>query len=302
MKNTTSKRKYRFLLIILLIVVGLGIYIGFGHIAPYAIIQPQRISLNEHPGNFHIASDDISIKVEPDIELIGHWLYAERETPKAIMIFVHGIGGCKEHFIPWASSLARKGMSSIVFDGRAHGESGGIYCTYGFYEKKDISKIVDIIKEKHPDTPIGVWGNSLGGAIALQALEYDERIDFGIVESTFTQLDQIVFDYKKRLLKGVGIKYLSDYSLSRAGKIARFEPAEVSPIQSVKNIEQPVFIAHGNVDKNVSFSYGKQLYENLKSEEKVFELIEGAGHFDLSQKGGEGYKQKIFEFIENQLQ
>lgn len=148
---------------------------------------------------------------------------------------------------------------------------------------------------------IGVWGNSLGGAIAIQALEYDERIEFGIIESTFTDLNQIVFDYKKRILKGIGVRLVSDYVLRKAGEIGKFEPEKVKPIESVKNIEQPVLIAHGDSDGNISSEYGKQLYENLKTNKKEFKLIKGAGHFNLFEKGGQEYENQIMDFIQRSI-
>ena len=155
--------------------------------------------------------------------------------------------------------------------------------------------------QRNPKLPIGIWGNSLGGAIAIQTLEFDGRIDFGIIESTFTELPQIVFDYKKRLLKGFGIRSLSDFALKKAGKIAEFDPEKIQPIESVKKIEQPVFMAHGDADINILPKYGKALYDNLKSKEKVFTLIEGAGHLNIYEKGGITYKNKIMNFIDRNL-
>jgi len=69
---------------------------------------------------------------------------------------IHGIGGCKEHGLNLTKELSQKGIESIVFDGRAHGQSGGAFCTYGFNEKRDISQIIDKIKEQSPDLPIGI--------------------------------------------------------------------------------------------------------------------------------------------------
>ena len=146
--------------------------------------------------------------------------------------------------------------------------------------------------------PIGIWGNSLGGAVALQSLEYDERIQFGVIESTFTELDQIVIDYKKRMLGGFGFKFMSDYALKQAAEIANFNPDEVKPIESVKNIEQPILITHGDADENISYKYGQQLFDNLKSKDKEFVLVKGGGHANMYVKGGVEYKSKIMDFIE----
>ena len=277
-------------------------FIGVNNIAPYAITQPPRINESITPKELDLKSEPLNLITKDGIELSGYWIKSQKDTNRGIIILIHGIGGCKEHFLNLAKELSKKGIESIVFDGRAHGKSGGEFCTYGFKEKKDIAQIVDKIKERKPNLPIGIWGNSLGGAIAIQTLEFDERIKFGIIESTFTELNQIVFDYKKRILKGIGIRSLSDFALKRAGQIADFEPLKIKPIESVKNIKQSIFIAHGDSDKNISSKYGQQLFENLKPKDKEFTLVKGGGHFDLFDKGGIEYKNKIMNFIDRNLE
>jgi len=286
--------KVVFILIILFIIGGI---IVSKYVLPYAIIQPPRVSEKIVPSDIGIKSLDINIIVEDSINLKGYWIKNETITAKSILILVHGIGGCKEHFLPLAKKLTAIGVESILMDSRAHGESGGNYCTYGFKEKKDISKVVDFIKTKNDSIAIGIWGNSMGGAIAIQALELDKRIEFGIIESTFTDLKQIVYDYQKNYTYGIGFRPFCSIALNEAGKIAGFSPNEVSPISSVRNIEQPILIAHGEADKNIKFDYGKLLFENLKSTDKKFIPVKGAGHFNLGVVGGEKYTQAIEKFI-----
>ena len=133
--------------------------------------------------------------------------------------------------------------------------------------------------------PIGIWGSSMGGAIGILALAKDKRLKFGLIQSTFTELEQIVFDYKKRILKGIGIRFLSNYVLERAGKIANFNPKKVQPIEAVKNIEQSVMIAHGDTDKNIPYQYGQQLFDNLTATDKEFYLVRHGGHIGLWDAG-----------------
>lgn len=294
-------KKIKYGIIGIIFFIGIIGVIGMYFIAPYGILQPQRMHEDTTPQALGLNSENLSIEVGEGVNIKGYWVKTHQDTAKGIIILVHGVGGCKEHFLDLARNLANEGIESIVCDGRAHGESGGEFCTYGFYEKKDIAKIVDFVKSKSPNLPLGIWGNSLGGAVAIQALAYDERIDFGIIESTFTDLNQIVFDYKKRILKGFGIRFVSDYVLKRAGEIANFPPAEVKPIVAVKNITQPVFIAHGDADKNISYHYGQQLYDNLQSEDKEFVLIKDGEHFGLFDTGGKEYVNKIMQFIDRQL-
>ena len=58
-----------------------------------------------------------------------------------------------------------------------------------------------------------------------------------------------------------------------------------------------MLIAHGDSDRNILPQYGKQLYDGLKSKQKEFILVEGAGHFGLFAKAGKAYENQIMNFI-----
>lgn len=291
------KKTLKYLIPTVIVLVLAGGFIAAKYMLPYAIIQPPRITEKISPADLQLESQNIALTVEDTIELKGYWVKTKVEAPESVMIFVHGIGGCKEHFLGLAQDLSRLGIESVLVDMRAHGQSGGQFTTYGYKEKHDISAVVDLIKRQNDSIPIGIWGNSMGGAIALQALEIEPRIEFGIIESTFTDLDQIVYDYQKKMAWGIGLKPLCNIALAEAGRLADFDPDAVVPLESVKNIQQPVFIAHGTLDENIKFDYGYELYKKLNTRQKHFYPVEGGGHFDLGQVGGPLYYRAIQEFI-----
>ncbi len=266
-------------------------------VAPYAILTPMRRHVDQTPENLGLHSEALTILTSDSVALQGYAIQANTDTAKATIILVHGIGGCKEFFLELAASLADAGYASFVFDGRAQGQSGGQYCTYGFFEKQDVKTIVDTLLRRNPTQKIGIWGHSLGGAIALQALEADKRLQFGIIESTFADLSQIVFDYKKRYLHGFGVRWISDWALARAGAIAGFDPGMVKPVESAKHIDQPVLIAHGDADHHISVAYGKLLYEQLKSPLKELIIVPGGGHRSFGRKNTDDYRNKVLRFL-----
>jgi uncharacterized protein len=265
--------------------------------SPYLILKPFRHNIKQQPGDLGLASEVLNVATNEGFELKGYLIKPNIETPKAIIIMVHGIGGCKEGFLATANQMSKQGYATVIYDQRAHGESGGNYCTYGFYEKEDVSKIINQIKMKYPLTPIGIWGSSLGGAVAIQALERDKRLQFGIIESTFTDLDAIVYDYMEHRLHFQN-RFLARRALCHAEEIASFDTEKVRPIESVKHIHQPIFMAHGDADERIKVEYGKALFKNLASEEKQLEIIHGAGHHDMGKVGGLEYARKINVFLE----
>lgn len=288
-------------IIIFLILIGLGVAFLAHNVLPYAILSRQSRVSTITPESLDIKAEKGVFQINDSLSIKGYYTYPQTVAPKAIIIMLHGIGGVKEHFYPLSKRLNEQSIATVVYDARSHGESDGEFITYGFYEKYDVQTIVDSIKNRHTLLPIGVWGNSMGGAVALQALAIEPRIDFGIIESTFTQLDKISYDYQKRYAYGIGLKPITNYALKRAGEIGQFDPNQVMPIVSVTQIYQPVFLAHGTADLNIKFEYGQQLYEKLASKDKIFYPFEDAGHFDLFDKGGDAYSDAIYQFISKQF-
>ncbi|MEO0403811.1 MAG: alpha/beta fold hydrolase, partial [Bacteroidota bacterium] len=210
----TLLKKIGIILSIGLILGSLAIYF----FAPYLVIQPMRQSPNIDPTAQYAPA--VSKMVESsDGTQLSTVLFPAAES-KGVVIFVHGIGGYKESFYTIAKGLANEGISCITFDLRAHGQSEGEFCTYGAMETKDVRSIVSLAQTEFPNQPIGIWGNSLGGAIAIQSLEKIPELKFGIIESTFADLSDVVLEYQTRTLLGFRSELLRDFVLHRAGVIA----------------------------------------------------------------------------------
>jgi alpha-beta hydrolase superfamily lysophospholipase len=223
--------------------------------------------------------------------------YAQTDSAKATIILMHGIRAQKEHFAPIAKMLTVEGYNVFALDIRAHGESEGRFCTFGVKEKTDIKKLIDHLQQVEGiDTPFGIWGQSLGAAISLQAMAMDKRIGFGVIESTFSDFRLTANDYSKFYL-GFNIPILTNYLVKRAGEIAEFNPALAKPSEACRNITQPMLMVHGDIDNRISINYGRENYNNLASQNKAFLELKGAAHQNVWEIGGEAYFEKVRAFF-----
>lgn len=223
--------------------------------------------------------------------------FGQQSITKGTIILLHGIRSRKEHFITLSNLLSLKGYNTVALDLRAHGESEGTHCTFGVKEKQDVAYLIDELNTLGIVDKIGIWGQSLGGAVALQATSFDSRINYAIVESTFIDLATITADYMQLNL-GFSSELLTNYLVCRAGKIAGFKPDLASPLIECKSITVPVLIVHGNKDKRIKIAYGKANYKNLNTKNKKFLEVEGATHLNVWEVGGEEYFKKVFNFLE----
>lgn len=305
------KKRYWVLLTIATLLISGGIY-AIHHILPYMIIIPYRVNAEAekeagnfaegiYPADYQLTAKKWQLDVTEETKLIGYEFFTQAQPARGTFILLHGIGGCKEHMLSLASKLTNIGFNAVIYDARAHGESSGQYCTYGKNEVTDLQKILDKLENDSLAKPYAIWGNSLGGAIALQALAQEKRLTLGVIESTFSQLNQIIYDYQKRMIGGIGIRWVSDKVLTIAGEIADFNPDQIQPAQSAKHINQPVFMAHGNQDEHISMAYGKQNFEHLASSQKQFYEVNNGNHFNLWLKGGREYESAILSFINTNI-
>lgn len=296
-------------LAILIVFTAIAGYIGIQHVAPYAVLQPPRITpeqLRQHrakttPADYGLQASIFDVQVADSILLKGWYIHANRDSCKATIIMLHGIASCKEHQLGAAAMLADSGFNTIIYDSRAHGESGGQFCTYGYYEKHDLSAIIDTAQQRFgSDQRFAVWGNSFGGAVALQAMAVEPRIHCGIVESTFAAFPETARDYMARVT-GIGFRFISDAALQRAGELADFQPFAIHPALSARKISQPILLIHGDADEKIPIEYGRRIFDNLASLEKEWYPVSGADHHGLWQAGGEQYKEKVFKFFRKHL-
>ena len=236
-----------------------------------------------------------------NLKLSGYLKASGTDTTRGTIVLLHGIRGTKEHFIALSKQLSLLGFQTVAIDLRAHGKSEGNDCTFGYFEKEDIAQLLDYLQEvEGVKSGIGIWGQSLGGAVALQAMALDDRLEFGIIESTFSDLEIVVNDYSRFHL-GFAIRPLSNYLLERSGEIIGYNPSEVKPLKSAGAIRQPVLMVHGGRDQRINIQYGRANFAQLKSLQKEFYEIPEAGHLDIWKKGGDEYFNKVLTFLTGAL-
>ena len=229
--------------------------------------------------------------------LVAQITRSQQDSTFGTIILVHGIRSNKSYYNDLTKKLSINGFNCVGIDLRAHGESEGSHCTFGVKEKRDVSALLDHLPKENIDiSKVGIWGQSLGGAVALQSLGTDHRIRFGIVESTFTDFRSIVHDYFEYHM-GFRNETISNYLVDRSAKIAGFDPEDANPKKYCQQITQPVLIVHGDKDQRISITYGRENFTAILSENKEFLPIANANHLNVHQTGGEEYFITVLSFI-----
>lgn len=267
---------------------------------PLVILRPGNKVGTLTPEDCGLAYEHVGLKVTPTIELDAYFIPATTDA-KANLIILHGVGSCKEVYLPFAERLCAMGYNIFMADQRQHGKSGGRYLTYGHHEKHDVGKMVDWLAERTGNLRTGIYGNSMGAAVALQAMAIDERIAFGLIESTFTDLPAVTHAYARRLAGFPLPRWLTDYVLRRAGRIADFDPWTIRPVDAAGRIDRPLQFIHGDADGRINVAHGNALYAASPAEDKHFYVVPGGDHADLWEAGDTGYPERWYGFLQRML-
>ena len=86
-----------------------------------------------------------------DIEFSGHdvmlagWHCGATATRRGTLIYLHGVADNRAGAAGVAARFTPRGFDVVAYDSRAHGASAGDVCTYGYYEKRDLSRVIDAV-------------------------------------------------------------------------------------------------------------------------------------------------------------
>ena len=252
------------------------------------------------PHNAGLPQEDLTLSTKEGYKL-SCWFVRQAANAKGTIIFLHGVGDCKIGGLPYARLFYGRGFNVFLYDSRRHGNSGGQYCTYGFYEKLDLSTAIDYLMTRTDSRigKIGVFGTSMGAAVALQAAAIDQRVEAVVAEASFTDLRTIMVDYQKRIIK-LPWHFLRNLAMSQSQRLAQFKARYVSPIYAVQGVHKPVLFIHGTDDTRIRAEYSRALYNNANQPKELL-LIHKGDHTDLLNVGRSEYEQRIVSFFEKYL-
>ena len=149
-------------------------------------------------------------------------------------------------------------------------------------------------KEKNI-TKIGLYGFSLGGAVALMASH--KNIEAIVTDSAYAKLSNMA----KRMYSPFFIlKYPLAYLAKVYGLIfLRVDIDEVNPVEDIKNKKTPILLIHAEKDSQIPVSEAYLLHEANKEAELW--IVEGADHGMTHSINPEEYEKKVIGFFEENI-
>jgi pimeloyl-ACP methyl ester carboxylesterase len=209
------------------------------------------------------------------------------------VVVLHGYPANKADLLPIAGALHSR-FTVLLVDFRSFGTSDGRVTTLGFRERADLRAAVDALAQRG-HTRIGVFGYSLGGAVAILGAAEDRRIRAVAAWAPFADLRVLARDL-------YGVFWVLKYPvvelmvlwgrLFLGGDITR-----PSPEIAAARLTIPVQIWASRDDDQIPFTHAERLQKALANNPRA-EFQFGRG---LHNERAEGFERRLVEFFARSL-
>src|SRR3990167_2689401 len=256
-------------------------------------IHPPKIITNLIPSDLGLEYEEITFKSTDGINLSG-WLIPNNKAQKTIIV-MHGYPADKANLLGIAEFLA-KDFNVFLFDFRSFGKSGGRYTTAGYLERNDLLGAIQYLEKEKNITKIGLYGFSLGGAVALMAEH--KNVKAIVTDSAYAKLGNMI---KHMYSPFFILKYPLAYLTRFYGILfLRIDVDDVNPVDDITNIKVPILLIHAGKDSQIPVGEVYLLHEANKNSEMW--IIENADHGMGHAVNPEEYEERVVGFFKGNME
>jgi dipeptidyl aminopeptidase/acylaminoacyl peptidase len=261
------------------------------------VVRPPRLPVDSaRIERTLVSSERVSFEGIDGITLVGDYV-APRNG--AMIVLVHGLYANREELLPDARLLADSGYGVLIYDNRAHGDSGGSIATWGQLESGDVARAVDFVQQKSglPRSKIGLVGLSIGGTAVLREATADTEVGAIVVEATYSSMvGELEFMYSKYgLLSELTARWTAQL-------LGHLDYAQIEPQNLVCGLQsRPLLLVYGSRDSDVPLEEGYRMAAAAcRSDALVVVNTDTHGRF-MESADTDSYARRLVAFLDASL-
>jgi fermentation-respiration switch protein FrsA (DUF1100 family) len=269
-RSSEMIRKNRKLLVFGLVWFAILSLFAFGLYLPYlkahGLVHPVHIAPDRFP---RVGYQSVQFITSDGLTLKGWYIAPPRNG--GLVIFVHGLNGNRTELIDEVDFVTAAGYGALLFDLRNHGESEGEITTLGLEEVLDVEAAVGFVRQTAGvDTPVALFGHSMGGATVLLAAVKIPEIRAVIAESAYTNVEDNISE-GVRGLTGLPAFPFAPLIVFFGEREAGVDIRSVRPLDMVGQINPiPLLFIHGELDGLILPQNSRKLYEAAREPKELY--------------------------------
>ncbi|HEX2914271.1 MAG TPA: alpha/beta fold hydrolase [Chloroflexia bacterium] len=259
------------------------------------------------PASYHLSYQNVSFPAAADNLTLRGW-FMPGKSQKAI-IMVHGRGSNradKEVFtLQFAADLQRAGYNILTFDLRGHGQSDGLFSSFGQFEQRDIIGALRYLTSRgFAPEHIGVWAWSMGASATLMAMDDHDKLNTISNSLRVAVLDSAYADLNSQF-EGVlqGFPSILVPGMEGAGRaLLGVNTTDVRPLDAIRRLHNArLFLIHG-LNDNMVPSWNLSVLQQAGGANVVESwLVPDAGHALAYRSRPQEYASKVIAFFQREL-
>ncbi len=203
----------------------------------------------------------------------------EAKAPVGLVVAVHGFRSWpSREFALVAKHLYEQGYTVLYPYMRAHRKSAGKFITFGVKERYDIAAWAKLLSDRHPELPLFLYGQSMGGATVIMAagLDLPKQTRGVIADSAYFSPKDVIGTALVESYKVPTFPMMPAMDLwSRI--LAGYSITATDCKRALDSTSLPFLFIHGTNDELVPYAMGRQNYELCHTPKQML-TVEGAAH------------------------
>ena len=256
-----------------------------------------RRPIRETPAAVGMTYRDVQVASADGLDLAGWW------TPSrngAALIVQHGYKTNRStELLGIAALLAEHGYGVLLSSVRAHDVNGGELISFGLEEMPDLAAWIEFVRAADSVDPerIGIFGNSMGGSLAIQAAAQFPVIKAVVAHSATASIRSTV-ETSVKYFTGLPPFPFAPMIMFWVKRDWGIDPDVLDFTAWIDDLSpRPVFLMQGGADAVIAPSSGQRLYD-AANEPKELWFDAALDHVAFFDDRPEEFERRVVGFFD----